>query len=68
MCWSRRSRWGVRVPRSKRWAVGLSVAEVRVVIRTIKELLGHSAVKTTMIYTHVLYRGGAPVASSADIL
>ena len=37
-------------------------------IRTIKELLGHSDVKTTMIYTHVLNRGAAGVQSPADLL
>ena len=35
-------------------------------IRTVKELLGHRQVTTTMVYTHVLDKGGLGVRSPLD--
>ena len=37
-------------------------------IRTIRELVGHNDVRTTIIYTHVLNRGGQGVPSPLDAL
>ena len=40
----------------------------KLLIRTVQELLDHSDVKTTMIYTHVLNRGPSGVQSPMDAL